>query len=111
MNAHTPGPWFVEANQFGRETYFDVFAPIKDTQRADDVYLEAPEDAQLVARVEVADDGSVARLIAAAPDLLAALEFCVQAIRTAGLETVPGGICAQAAEEARAAIAKARGGQ
>ena len=50
-----------------------------------------------------------ATLYAAAPELLKALEFCVQAMRSAGFDTIPGGLAAQAAAEARAAIAKARG--
>lgn len=95
---HTPGPWAYAYD--GSSTW--------SIGEADD-----PQD-KLVASIGDRDDARAtanARLIAAAPDLLKALEFCAQAIRTAGLDTVKGGICAQAFAEARAAIAKARGGE
>lgn len=36
--------------------------------------------------------------------LVKALKFCLQAMRTAGLHTVPGGLCAQAAAEAASVL-------
>ena len=41
-------------------------------------------------------------------ELLKALKFCVQAIRIAGLNAVPGGLCAQAYREAVDTIERAK---
>ena len=50
-----------------------------------------------------------ARLISAAPDLLAALEKTLKIVIRCGTETGPGDTTALAIESARAAIAKAKG--
>ena len=92
MNKHTPGPWThegqgditgIEDNGFGRGPV-DVCS----------VYLRAVEG-----RHE-----ANARLIAAAPDLLEALERLVSAARDVGH-----GYMDQAIDNAESAIAKARG--
>lgn len=93
MSAHTPGPWIVEDDKHG--------------------ILVLAEGAGLSVSVTIpgrkitAEDKANARLIAAAPELLAALEEI-----TAGLDessdTMPL-IRGAEVKAARAAIAKARG--
>lgn len=90
MSKHTPGPWH--------------FAP-----SLDDTYVVCESDdngASTVALVYAADAAKPdARLIAAAPDLLAALEKVLaayEAAREPGHGTI-------LIDEARAALAKARG--
>jgi len=56
------------------------------------------------AGIPSAEDCANGRLIAAAPELLAALEFCAEA-----LDTEAGGLYRAHIEQARAAIAKAKG--
>ena len=101
MNEHTPGPWHVEHDdQFGRS------------------YVCHPETvctATTVCEIETPRRQADARLIAAAPELLAALDpDMLEAIadeidcfehsaRSASLRVL--------AREQRAAIAKARGAQ
>lgn len=99
---HSTAPWRVAepAEQYGMQP--SIWSGEKMVAQ-----LEEPEDFESAA--EVGEMFANASLIAAAPDLLKALRFAVQAMRTAGVDSIPGGICAQAAEEARAAIAKAEG--
>ncbi len=97
MNKHTPGPWAVadlphsivvrtespKKSKFGASRY----AAIGGFDRSD------PE--------QLAEAMANARLIAAAPDLLEALEFVIRGVP----DTWEG------AQKARAAIAKATGGE
>ena len=92
MNKHTPGPWFVD-----HKSPFLVWA-------GDDI------DGRHIAHIGPANDtprfdvdGPNARLIAAAPDLLEALEYCLDCL---GDEFALPSDCQSTA---RAAIARARG--
>lgn len=93
MNAHTPGPWFVRGQQKGMEAY----CPTRH------IYSAAEGNTGCIAGVT----GSMAnaRLIAAAPELLAALERLESGIRL----WISRGVSDEDMALARAAIAKARG--
>ena len=83
--AHTPGPWFVQ-----------------ESDHADTGLLIKPIPGQVVAECDpVPEMEANARLIAAAPELLEALQACVKLLREDGTTT----------QRALAAIAKATGGQ
>lgn len=96
MTTHTPGPWFCE-NGDNRWTVWDDegMACICDVH----------------AGVEPDPSGAThARLIAAAPDLLAACEALMEAQRRADAGEHGGfGVYVDAIDAARAAIAKAKG--
>lgn len=101
MSKHTPGPWECELGHENGDFQINstgcrwkaIANATANVLGADAVY---DDEAQ-----------ANAKLIAAAPDMLKALNFCVKAMRIAGVDTVPDGLCSQAASEARAAIAKA----
>ena len=99
MSAHTPGPWAVWT---------------EEKTRRDDVYIAgnptgAPGGMRHLAYMVSTSDGDQteanARLIAAAPDLLAALESALAMI----CEECADGECTEQAAAARAAIGKATG--
>lgn len=96
IEQHTPGPWFVDEDEL------NVCAPDP----------EEPDVPWVVAGVRVgcgypeSQDGANARLIAAAPELLEALETVLQVKRTDDRSIV---FAPHAVAKARAAIAKARG--
>lgn len=99
MNKHTPGPWELETHyDHNNDTHLNLYGHI-------DTYLHKPI-ARLYPDCRFADDSDKANayLIAAAPDLLAALE-AVAALDD-GMLTTP---ALQAVHQARAAIAKAKG--
>jgi hypothetical protein len=92
---HTPGPWHIESMAHVRTTGTKV------------LYDEGTVGAFFGYGVESAAN---ARLIAAAPDLLAALEFITRSAKMEG----PHGICLyaigdRAMANARAALARAKG--
>ena len=89
MAEHTPGPWTVRDER-----------QIAPNQRGAYPFYIDEGPAHRIAGVRFEAD---ARLIAAAPDLLAALEEAVPAM------TVPGYDSEEAIDLARDAIAKARG--
>ena len=89
MSKHTPGPWIFEE----RKTAFDILAP-------ESVYYVAE---YLGVDCGVIDNMADARLIAAAPDLLEALENLLK------VHEGEGGTQYNSADMARAAIAKAKG--
>lgn len=100
MSAHTPGPWM-----------FVGPLPMVGGGRAFSVETVIPEGGMAVALVTANGDDEPqsridAALIAAAPDLLAALVDLMEC----DLE-VTGPDAAECAKSARAAIAKARGGR
>ena len=90
---HTPGPWHIGVRTFhaGRDVYVPKGEPVAV---ADDAITATPEAE------------ANARLIAAAPDMLAALRELV--VNNMGH---PKGITVPQLDKARAAIAKATGGQ
>ena len=95
VTEHTPGPWNLSANEDGR-TYVEA-----SNDTADDI-------AALLMDHDQQQNAANARLIAAAPDLLAA---CKAALNTPAMnadEMDP--IEIEAVELARAAIRKAEGG-
>lgn len=92
MSAHTPGPWTLGSRVISADTHdtFNVAVALLSSAR------EAPE----LSEDERAANG---RLIAAAPDLLEALEEMVDAVGFGSEDP--------SVERARAAVVKARGGK
>lgn len=98
---HTPGPWEIREQEGNNSTFLD--GEIQITTESDTLICalqdETGED------WTAADMNANARLISAAPDLLAALERVLECHRLKiSLDTN-----AAALEQARAAIAKAKG--
>ena len=83
MNKHTPGPWRVV------DSWNDHMVEGQNGEEI--IWQDGPHDTPTINEAN-------ARLIAAAPDLLAALEYAIKQVPE--LETVPG---------IAAAIAKAKG--
>ena len=99
MNKHTPGPW--NATKFN---------PV--TGDIDDCYLYVePGIAVIERKVKGRDqyDAANARLIAASPDLLEALEYVADIDVSGTDDSVIRFILAAAQHKARSAIASARG--
>lgn len=99
MRAHTPGPWEISgaaldirANAGGMRMIASVYQP--------ETHPLAPTDAMSVAN---------ARLIAAAPDLLAALKQSELAVAELCVGQDPANECWNILAQVRAAIAKAKG--
>lgn len=102
MTQHTPGPWNVEKCRYG----FAVYA-----SKTGDAVVKT-EDAE--GRYGAIDNGADARLIAAAPELLAALEGMekwASSIHDGYPPSTASIAAAPYREAARAAIAKATGEQ
>ncbi len=104
MTEHTPGPWSVEAPE--HELIKMNFLPVTPTLiiwcQTDHPDAETRENAyHTIAHVQI-DEPANARLIAAAPDLLAALESI------ADFAPGNGDVCEIIAQRARTAIRKAR---
>ena len=100
--AHTPGPWFVEADGAGiyvvTETMMVASPSPMDKHPTDsDEYIDGPETE------------ANARLIAAAPELLEELRLMVQQFAQYVPPAPSGGNEAWRINKARAAIAKAEG--
>lgn len=111
MSAHTPGPWNdVHVQGEGvRIVATGPFAPIGQRLAwvpADDT--EQLASGRVVERVSI-EARANARLIAAAPDLLAALELIYHVMCNA--DVLDSGARRIAEAKARDAIAKARGGK
>ena len=103
MSTHTPGPWEVSTDPDGNGTYKireHVDAELEIERQADQETDEAKADSLYAKQNELREAN--ARLIAAAPDLLIALEAMVDAPDDDSRYN--------AAIDARAAIAKAKGG-
>ena len=90
MTKHTPGPWVTDPRYFGN-VYCDDATGSLVAKCGRFEFVSRPAE-ELAANT---------RLIAAAPDLLAALEAMVEFYDSDGLEN-------GAAEQARAAIAKTK---
>jgi hypothetical protein len=96
MSKHTPGPWAISSGDFILQNHAAVDAP---KHGALALVVWKMEDDELSPECE-----ANARLIAAAPDLLEALETCEAFLLSAGFAS------SGAYAEASAAIAKATGG-
>ena len=96
MSKHTPGPWsFYDDSNDGKTNRIEIVAIGKTVAR---IYHSVPDE-----------DLPNARLIAAAPELLASLQIMVD--RFIDTEGSFGAWENEAIEVARAAIAKATGGE
>jgi hypothetical protein len=112
---HTPGPWIVLADpeHVGKHPYHDCrFIATADAQWDED--FQTLEVGQIVCTMkDIEDQGADARLIAAAPELLEALQRIVALDSEAGqvvlISTYLDSV-SKAVKDARAAIAKATGG-
>ncbi len=104
MTTHTPGPW-----QLARPNWDYGTVEIETVQRGTDV----PAQGNTIGYVYGDLDSATARLIAAAPDLLAALEHLVNdhetmaAVLNSHGYTIYHAVSAPKVKDARAAIAKA----
>jgi hypothetical protein len=99
MNKHTPGPWNCNrASAAGREIIVSEVSPV-------DVAVLSHRDKSQ------SEINANARLIAAAPDLLEALEWCAEtlAVFVADGSAAPESVIGKNLTTARAAIAKATG--
>ena len=114
MNAHTPGPWHVvpQAMDADTERHARACNPYAFRRHiATHADLDDPE-CRIVADMRDGPEGD-ARLIAAAPELLAALDWMVKWTETHNLnkaKLITGGIAeVPVVVMARSAIANARG--
>ena len=97
----TPGPW---TREYGQRFIHDASAGIK----AGGLYIAAALDFNQFSRDEEVEAN--ARLIAASPDLLQALELALRYLDHPEVKSIPFALPVDAAiDQARAAIAKARG--
>ena len=96
MSKHTPGPWKVEDNPWGGTPHVR-----SGRRRLLRLLAEGNE--------EIAESVANARLIAAAPDLLAALEAVTTHLGELLIDLGPCEDDRDVLDVARAAIAKARG--
>lgn len=95
---HTPGPWRVLTRD--RTSKPDRFGRTTDTH---EVFINGADGLGSIAKLYVGHDQD-ARLIAAAPELLEALQNWIQACDTGTHTDIN-----KAREQARAAIARAKG--
>jgi len=93
--AHTPGPWKVAENLFGNTASYEVYANV-ETKSGKGGYTR-------ICQITPRDQKANARLIAAAPELLEALEAMVEMVEMNGLGK------RYALDLAASAITKARG--
>ena len=98
VSKHTPGPWLFNDNSKHWATH-----PFSVTVRKRGVHAVAVANIPARATIELSEAKANAQLIAAAPDLLKALEKIV------ALEHYRHGYHPAWTDQARAAIAKARG--
>lgn len=112
MTAHTRGPWFITnkpeslgviAHTGGCIAFTAIPRKVNQEREEGESWLDMRDRTQAERESVKQEEAANARLIAAAPELLEALQFFVAPF--AGLEVVPDGFIAKA----RAAIAKAKG--
>lgn len=119
MSAHTPGPWevVVEARPHSEPIYYVTAADPEASPGAG--YLEVPFHVGLAGgnsrtRASGRDEAN-ARLIAAAPDLLAVVQDCLESEERRRRDLRDGSPASSYSDarltRLRAAIAKARGGR
>lgn len=96
MAEHTPGPWHLEVEADA----LHVYSPVEEVLHFTDAGWDESTRATFEAN---------ARLIAAAPDLLAALEDALSCVAICPDHGVVPGARADRYDAARAAIAKAKG--
>lgn len=101
MKTHTSGPWIVDQYNEDRATAY-----VTTVERGVDV----PEKGYAIAAVSaIGIDDPNARLIAAAPELLDALEFAIRILDRDGIRPLCGNAFTQTdIEHLQAAVAKAR---
>lgn len=114
---NTPGPWTYKKGQTFKDERGN-YPPqeIKVPQGLYTIYHQVkPDGAVYWAHADLIDSEEDARLIAAAPELLAALEWALKNIEEIALPEFDkkGAVTSlnSAADKARAAIAKAKGGR
>lgn len=118
MSAHTPGPWALSSfiGNLGRHITLEshLSRPIGasvDSQKCRDTYqINIAAVGRHACHLSIEEAEANARLIAAAPDLLAALQEC--ALRLGALVLASGDfsdVNANAIDQAHAAIQKAEG--
>lgn len=100
MSKHTPGPWAVDADAYP----IFIYSESETWPLIDELGNEEGCKGAFIANT--GDNKANARLIAAAPDLLEALKDMLD-----GHEDACTGYGEGAADKARAAIAKATGGE
>jgi len=103
MTTHTPGPW----SECWIAGELIVRRRIPDTNRSRTVCRVRDKRA---AKDKKAEDEANARLISACPDMLAALQNILNGIETGVITSDHDETLANAADKARAAIAKAKKG-
>lgn len=106
---HTPGPWQWAASTAG--TQDDVYHVGAEYEPHGDICTIAKQDPQQDGGRSRALELANARLIAAAPELLEALEQCLQVACELGAEESRYPSDKKAVAIARAALAKAKGEQ
>ncbi len=111
---HTPGPWVVK--HYDENGYLRVSSPNWQSASANNsmVKIEPRRDYDEVKGLHVSESGlqesqANARLIAASPDLLTALQECFLLLQQLAADGEPGDMPSPTLEKARAAIAHATG--
>jgi len=102
--SHTPGPWNVEPFPNGSNMWSALIGSHARNQIAAVVMLPCKEPSDYSAECAVIEESANARLIAAAPELLAALKEIAELTSKRQLP-----LTVQINDAARAAIAKAEG--
>ena len=104
--AHTPGPWKVAENLFGNTASYEVYANV-ETKSGKGGYTR-------ICQITPRDQKANARLIAAAPELLEALEWYAENVLNCRKITAEGDkarhdLDHDGGKRARMALEKARG--
>ena len=107
---HSPGPWHTPDTWFryGNDPEDDFYVTVRGGAHLTEEGEEEEETVCTVCHNDLESAQANARLIAAAPDLLEALEWCLNAMNHAygGADN----FAAMEKDKARAAITKATGG-
>jgi citrate lyase beta subunit len=108
MSRHTPGPWFLAEKVEGKHTVTNLRRIRSERER-----IEHGAVCEVYGIADGSEAHANARLIAAAPELLEALEWCAEtlAVFVADGSAAPESVIGKNLTTARAAIAKATGGR